>query len=344
MFKILRNILVVFFLNFQITEARNFYKILNIAKTASAKEIKRAFRKLSLKYHPDKCTDAKCKEKFTDVNAAYDCLSDPKKRKVYDSVNRDEASYKKKWTQLYSGHGRSDETPKGQDTRLAIHFDLTTLYIGTTIEIRYFRDTLCQRIDECEKNDEGCARAGVRKSTRRIGGIFVQQIEEVDTSCVAEGKRYLKNCKACPNGSTVEDEISVSVDILPGMKHDQELIFEEYADEKMGHIPGNLIVTLKEKPHQYFVRDGDDLKLRLGIDLDDALVGFERTIKHVDGHDVVISSDEVIDCPYVKVIKEEGMPKESGGFGNLIVTFEIRFPSKRFTNKEKQLLRNVLKD
>jgi len=343
MFKILRNILVVFFLNLHIREARNFYKILNIAKTATAKEIKRAFRKLSLKYHPDKCKEAKCKEKFTDVNAAYDCLGDPKKRKLYDSVRRDEDLYKTKWTQI-NGRGRSDETPKGSDTRQAIYFDLTTLYVGTTIEIRFFRDALCQRIDECEKNDEGCARAGVRKSTRRIGGIFVQTVEEVDTSCVAEGKRYLKNCKACPNGSTVEDEISVSVDILPGMKHDQQLIFEEYADEKMGHIPGNLIVTVKEKPHSYFVRDGDDLKLRLGIDLDDALVGFKRTIKHVDGHDVVISSDEVINCQSVKVIKEEGMPKESGGFGNLIVTFEIRFPSKRFTNKEKQLLRNILKD
>jgi len=342
MLKILRNILVVFFLNSWITEARDFYKILKIASSSSAKEIKRAFRKLSLKYHPDKCTDAKCKEKFTDVNAAYDCLSDPKKRKVYDSMGRDEDKYKSRWAQ--SQQGRSDETPKGSDTRQAIQFDLTTLYIGTTIEIRFFRDALCQRIDECEKNDEGCARAGVRKSTRTLGGIFVQQIEEVDTRCVAEGKRYLKNCKACPNGSTVEDEISVSVNILPGMKHDQEIIFEEYSDEKIGHIPGNLIVTLKEKPHPYFVRDGDNLKLRLGIDLDEALVGFKRTIKHVDGHDVVISSDEVIDCPYVKIIQEEGMPKESGGFGNLIVTFEIRFPSKRFTNKEKQLLRNVLKD
>jgi len=341
MFKILRNFLVVFFLNYPCTEARDFYKILKVTDSCSQKEIKKAFRKLSLKYHPDKCEDEDCKEKFTGVNAAYDCLSDPKKRKVYDQLGKDEDSYKTKWTQFH-GQRRTDETPKGSDTRLALRFDLTTLYIGSTIEIRYFRDALCQRVDECEKNDDGCSRAGVRLTTRRLGGIFVQQVEEVDTRCVAEGKRYLENCKACPDGSTVEDEISVSADILPGMKHDQELVFEEYGDEKIGHIPGNLIITLKEKPHPHFVRDGDDLKLRLGIDLVDALVGFERIIKHVDGHDVLISSDEVIDCPYVKIIKKEGMPKESGGFGNLIVTFEIEFPSKKFTNNEKMKLRKIL--
>jgi len=341
MLKILINFLVVILLNSPNTVARDFYKILGIGNASSGKQIKRAFRKLSLKYHPDKCED--CKEKFTDVNAAYDVLGDPKKRQVYDSFNGDEEQFKTRWAHMQDrGPHRGDETPRAADTRLALRVDLRTLYVGSIFEMRFFRDTLCQRVDECEKNDSGCARAGIRKSTRRLGGIFVQQVEEVDTRCVAEGKRYLENCKACPDGSTVSDEIPVTVDISPGMRHDQELVFEEYGDEKVGHIPGNLIIVLKQITHKHFVRDGDDLKLRIGIDLVDALVGFERTIEHVDGHEVVISSDEVIDCPFVKVIKNEGMPRESGGFGDLILTFEINFPSKKFKKDEKQMLTKIL--
>jgi len=343
MLNFLTNFLVVSLINSPNAVARDFYDILGIRNGAGGREIKKAFRKLSLKYHPDKCDG--CKEKFTDVNAAYDVLGDPKKRQVYDSFGGDEEKFKTRWAQTQQGGGifqRNDETPKAADTKMSLRVDLKTLYLGTILEMRFFRDTLCQRVDECEKNDSGCARAGVRKSTRRLGGIFVQQVEEVDTRCVGEGKRYLEKCAACPKGSTVEDELPVTVDILPGMRHDQELIFEEYGDEKVGHIPGNLIIVLKQIPHKHFVRDGDDLKLRIGIDLVDALVGFERTIQHVDGHDVIITSDEVINCPYVKVIKNEGMPKESGGFGNLILTFEITFPSKKFKKNEIQQLRQIL--
>jgi len=359
MFKILTNFLVLLFLNSPTAQARDFYDILGISSGASKRQIKKAFRKLSLKYHPDKCTDEDdCKEKFTNINAAYECLSDDTKREAYDSVGRDEERFKK-WEKQggggggfdpfanFFGFGRkrgNDDQPKTGSTRMILYVDLTTLYVGDFIEIRYYRDVLCQRVDECEINDDGCARAGVRKSTRRIGPGFVQQVEDNDSRCVARGKRYKEKCRACPDGPTVEDVIPVTVDILPGMNDGQELQFEELGDESIGHIPGDLLVVLRQTPHPHFVRDGDNLKLRLGIDLADALVGFEKTIKHVDGHDVVIKSNEVIDCDYVKVIKSEGMPTERGGFGDLIVFFEIEFPSTKFSNQQKQRLRNILKN
>jgi len=356
MFMILTKLLAIFFLNSPIALARDFYKILDVPSSASERQIKKAFRKLSLKYHPDKCED--CKEKFTDVNAAYECLGDKQKREAYDSVGKDEERFKKWETnQGASGgfdfadlfgfgrrRGNDDQMPKAGNTKMILNVDLTTLYVGDYIEIKFIRDVLCPRVDECEINDDGCSRAGIRKTTRRIGPGFVQQMEENDNRCVARGKRYKENCRACPNGSTVQDSIPVTIDILPGMKHEQELKFEEFADESIGHLPGDLIVVLRQIPHPHFTRDGDDLHLRLGIDLADALVGFLTTVKHVDGHDVIIKSNNVIDCEYVKVIKGEGMPTESGGFGNLIVTFEIQFPSKKFTDKQKERLRRILKN
>lgn len=357
MFKILINFLVLLFLYSPTALARDFYNILGVPSNASKRQIKKAFRKLSLKYHPDKCQD--CTEEFTDVNAAMDCLSDDSKREAYDSVGRDEERFKK-WEkqggggrgfdpfESFFGFGRKrggdDQMPKAGNTRMILDVDLTTLYVGDFIEIRYYRNVLCQRVDECEINDDGCSRAGIRKSTRRIGPGFVQQIEDNDSRCVARGKRYKERCQACPDGPTVQDVIPITVDILPGMTHGQELTFEEHADEAIGHVPGDLIIVLRQTPHPHFVRDGDDLKLRLGIDLADALVGFESTVKHVDGHDVVIKSNDVIDCDFVKVIESEGMPTESGGFGDLIVTFEIAFPYKQFSNQQKQRLRKILKN
>jgi len=92
MLNFLTNFLVVSLLNSSNAVARDFYDILGISNISSGREIKKAFRKLSLRYHPDKCED--CKEKFTDVNAAYDVLGDPKKRQVYDSLGGDEEKFK----------------------------------------------------------------------------------------------------------------------------------------------------------------------------------------------------------------------------------------------------------
>jgi len=356
MLKIILNFLVVLYFNSSTALARDFYEILQVPGGASKRQIKKAFRKLSLKYHPDKCED--CGTQFTDVNAAYECLSDESKREAYDSVGRDEERFKKWEKQGGSGggfdpfsnffgfgrkRGHDDQMPKAGNTRMILDVDLTTLYVGDFIEVRFFRDVLCQRVDECEINDDGCSRAGIRKTTRRIGPGFVQQMEENDHRCVARGKRYKDNCRACPDGPTVQDVIPVTIDILPGMMDGQELIFEELADESIGHSPGDLIIVLRQIAHPHFVRDGDDLRLRLGIDLADALVGFQTTIKHVDDHDVIIKSNEVIDCEYVKTIKSEGMPTENGGFGDLIVTFEIEFPKKKFTDQQKERLRRILK-
>jgi len=351
MLKIILNFLVVLYFNSLTAFARDFYAILELPNKASQRQIKRAFRKLSLKYHPDKCED--CGEQFVDVNAAYECLSDEEKRQAYDRVGGDEERYKEwekqKGRDPFGGifgrrRGHDDQMPKAGSTRMILDVDLTTLYVGDFLEVKFFRDVLCQRVDECEINDDGCSRAGIRKSTRRIGGMFVQQIEENDHRCVGPGKTYKENCRACPDGPTVQDVIPVTIDILPGMMDGQELIFEELADESIGHAPGDLIIVLRQIPHPHFRREGDDLHLRLGIDLADALVGFESTVKHVDDHDVIIKSNEVIDCPYVKVIKGEGMPTESGGFGDLIVTFEIEFPTKKFTDKQKERLRRILKE
>jgi len=352
------NILLLVSLLHTATEGRNFYTILDIPNGSnSQRQIKKAFRKQSLLYHPDKCSEdeAVCQEKMTDVNAAYEVLSDQEKKQVYDQYGYDEERYKE-WEKRNSGGGgfdpfadffgrgrREEGEPKAPDTRIVLDVDLRMLYVGHFIEIKFFRDVLCPLVDECEISDSGCARAGIRKVTRRIGPGFVQQMEESDARCVARGKRYKESCHACPDGPTVVNSIPVSVDIDPGMVHGEEIRFEEFGDERIGHTPGDLIVVLRQNSHQHFSREGDDLHLRLSIPLIDALVGFKTEIPHVDDHPIVISSDNVIDCPTVRTFRNEGMPTKNGRFGDLIVTFDINFPRGPFNEKQKGALRKILK-
>lgn len=335
-----------------VNAGRDFYKILGVDRNANDRQLKKAYRKLSLKYHPDRCKEDSCHEKFTDVNAAYECLSDKEKRQIFN--RRGEEGVKEHEKQgggggfhdpfgMFRRRQRDDSIPKGENTRIVIDVPLKVLYSGDIIEAEFERDVLCSRWDECEIDDSECSGPGVRTKTQRIGPGFMQQFQQQDDRCIARGKRYNPRCSACPDGATVKDTTPITIDIEPGMKHGQEIVFEDVGDESIGKSPGNLIVVLREQAHPYFTRDGDNLRLRLGITLTDALVGFETTIKHVDGHEVRVKSSSVINCEHVMKIRGEGMPRQTGtGLGDLIITFDIEFPRKTFSETQKKNLRRIL--
>lgn len=140
---------------------------------------------------------------------------------------------------------------------------------------------------------------------------------------------------------TEEETIELSVDIQPGMQHGEQIRFEEIADELVGHRAGDLIFTIEQIPHPFFVRDGDDLRTRLDISLKDSLLGFSRSFEHLDGHKVDVIKRDVTFCSEVFTIKGEGMPRKGGGGrGDLHITLEIEFP-KQFTSAQRELLSKV---
>lgn len=335
---------------------RDFYKILGVGKQAGERELKKAFRKLSLKYHPDKCDGDECSKQFTDVNAAYEALSDGGKRRAYDQGGEDglkefEAQSSQAgagmnpFAQFFGMGGQQEdagEQKKGPNTVVLIDISLKSLYMGAVVEVGFERDILCHRWDECETNDNGCHAAGIRVKKVQLAPGFVQQVQEEDSKCVARGKRYKKKCRACPDGATIPEVVPITLDIEPGMAGGTNITYDEMADEGVGTAAGNLIFTIMEESHPFFTRSGDDLNMRLGITLVDSLLGFTTTIEHVDGHTVDIESEDIINCEHVMTLEGEGMPTMDGGYGNLIITFDIEFPAKKFTKKQKTGLRKVL--
>lgn len=338
---------------------KDYYKILAVSKTASQADLKRAYRKLSLKYHPDKNSSPDAAEKFAEISVAYDTLSDPEKRKVYDkggeeAVKQQEQRQNTPAQDPFSifehfgfggmGGGHRNDEQRTANVEIPIRVTLRQLYLGELLDVEYVRQVVCVEANSCQKNNKDCQGPGISVRMQQLAPGFVQQIQVSDPSCVARGKAWKSPCKQCPNGMTEEEEIQLTVDIAPGMKDGDTIKFDQVADEAVGHISGDLIFRVKQIPHPHFTRQGDDLHVSIGISLLDSLVGFETNLTHLDGHNVVISKSDVTYCSQVINIRGEGMPKrgQKGARGDLFVTLNINFPAS-FTEQQKQLIRQAMK-
>ena len=126
--------------------------------------------------------------------------------------------------------------------------------------------------------------------------------------------------------------------------HDWDRIkFDQIADEAVGHTPGDVTFIIRQMPDNTFARKNDDLETTMTISLEESLIGFVKTIQHLDGHAVTIRKDDVTYCSEIVTIANEGMPKKGkkGVFGNLYVTLLISFPRK-FTESQKKLIKTAL--
>jgi DnaJ-class molecular chaperone len=141
---------------------------------------------------------------------------------------------------------------------------------------------------------------------------------------------------------TDTDEIQLTVDVQAGSMSGDTIVYDEVADEAVGHTAGNLVFIIEQIPHDYFVRHGDDIHTRMDISLKDALVGFTRTFEHVDGHKVVVEKKTVTYCSEVFILKGEGMPrKDKHGKGDMHITLEIKFPTS-LTEEQKKMIQSAL--
>eukprot|EP00299_Pterocystis_sp_00344_P016502 c8280_g1_i1.p1 GENE.c8280_g1_i1~~c8280_g1_i1.p1 ORF type:complete len:356 (-),score=95.54 c8280_g1_i1:189-1256(-) len=334
---------------------RDFYKILGVERNANAADIKRAYRQKSLQFHPDKNPgNPEAQQMFQDVSAAYEVLSDGDKRRIYDSAGEEglkEQNNNGGGMDPFSmfsgfnfgfGHG-GDEERRTADVRMPLSVSLEDLYLGRVFELAYFRQVVCMKWADCQTKCPDCSGPGMRTKTQRLGPGFIQQIQSQDDKCIAKGKCWEEKCSSCPNGPTEQAQINLTVDLHKGMSDQEEIVFHEVADEKMDHIAGNLVLVIKAQPHSRFIREGDNLKTTMSITLEEALVGFERYIKQLDGRDVLVKKDSVTFCEEVFMVPGEGMPRKHGrGNGNLYIDFKIQYP-RTLSADQKALISKALR-
>ena len=299
-------------------------------KTADEKEIKKAYRKLAVKHHPDKGGD---EAKFKEISAAYEILSDKEKRVKYDKYGlegvADEGgggggSPDDLFSMFFGGgrRARSSGPRKGEDVNHPIKVTLEDFYNGKTVKLAINREVLIGESQMCEV----CDGQGVVLELRQIALGMVQQIQRRCSECRGQG--YCANTK--------KERKVLEVHIDKGMKNSSKIVFRGMADERPNMEPGDINFIVQEKEHAVFKRKGADLLVKKAVSLNEALCGFEWSITHLDGRQLVIKSKpgEVIKpitsegSPFVKIVPDEGMPSLGNPFvkGNLYVIFTVQFP------------------
>ncbi|KAM5177596.1 dnaJ homolog subfamily A member 4 [Callospermophilus lateralis] len=333
-----------------------YYDILGVKPSASPEEIKKAYRKLALKYHPDKNPDEG--EKFKLISQAYEVLSDPKKRDIYDqggeqaikeggSGSPSFSSPMDIFDMFFGGGGRMARERRGKNVVHQLSVTLEDLYNGVTKKLALQKNVICEKcegiggkkgsVEKCPL----CKGRGMQIHIQQIGPGMVQQIQTVCIECKGQGERInpKDRCESCSGAKVVREKKIIEVHVEKGMKDGQKILFHGEGDQEPELEPGDVIIVLDQKDHSVFQRRGHDLIMKMKIQLSEALCGFKKTIKTLDERTLVITSKsgEVIKHGDLKCVRNEGMPiyKAPLEKGTLIIQFLVVFPEKQWLSQEK---------
>ena len=323
-------------------EDLDLYEVLGVDDEVEQKDVKKAYRKLSLKYHPDKCSgsvkvpaavegeadeEMLCATMMSRVTLAYEVLGDEDKRILYDTGglesvkdlgddDQDQGGMDP-FSMLFGGGGQQKRQGKrGPDARVELAVTLEDMYLGSTVPAAVQRRIVCRKC--AGRSDGKCSSCGrcpneVRMVQREMRpGMMVQQQEEVASK---------EKCK--------QEETVLQAHVEQGMDAGAELVFPRMSEQLPGQIPGAILLTLKQKPHARFQRKGNDLHMDMVITLKEALLGFVKEVDHLDGHKVRVAATKVTKPSEVKRLKGEGMPIHNfpSEHGDLFVKFIFKMPA-----------------
>ena len=341
--------------------SQDLYELLEINPRATESEIKRAYRELARRYHPDgNPGDNEAEEKFKEISHAYEILSDPERRRRYDQFGdtgsrgapsgSDAFGFGGLFDAFFSGDQFSGRaTSRGSDLEITTELSLEEAAFGYT-------HTVEARIpSECEScTGSGCApgtfpeacpdcsgQGQVRQVRRSILGQMVTAV--ACDRCSGTGQQIPSPCPECRGEGRVMAEQNLDVEIPAGIDNGQQLrLPNRGAAAPRGGPPGDLYVSIRVTPHPDFERRGNDLWHRHSISVTQAVLGAKITVPTLDGvQELELSSGTQPDA--VKRIKGQGVPRLGGsGRGDLMVQIEIEIPT-RFDEEQAALWYHLAK-
>ena len=358
---------------------RDYYEVLGVSRSATIAEIKSSYRKLAMKYHPDKNPgDSVAEEKFKEATEAYEVLSDEDKRARHDRYGhegvrsgRDYHTYSSVedifshindifggsiFDDMFGGgsrYGNSRRTrstgERGSDIRIRLPLTLEEIAKGVEKTIKIKRYKTCEKCNGTGANSQTgyrtcptCNGMGeVRSVSRSIFGQFIS----VNTcpECGGAGKIITDPCPVCKGEGRVHREDSVNVKIPAGVEEGNYLPIRGKGNAgKRGGETGDLIVVIEEKEHPYFIRNGNDIIYRLEVSFPDAVTGAKCEIPTLDGIETVKIEAGTRANTMIK-LHGRGIPNlNSYGSGDQIVVVDIHVP-KSVSSKEKSVLKELAK-
>ncbi len=360
---------------------QDYYEILGVPKDADKKQIKKAYRKLALKYHPDKNPSKEATEKFKEISEAYAVLSDDEKRQMYDQYGHAGIDQRYSTEDIFrgtdfqdifrnmgfdfgfgvedifdqffgrrTGFRRQPHRPQGRDLRYDIEISLEDAYHGMETDIRIPRTEPCETCKGSgakpgtqPKPCPKCNGTGQAQQSRRTAFGMMTQITTCP-QCRGQGTIIDTPCPDCKGQGLIRRTRTIELKIPPGVDEGSQLRLEGQG-ERLGKqgIDGDLYIVIHMKKHPQFHRRGDDLVQKQTITFPQAALGAQLSIP-------TITSTETIKIPSgtqpgdLITLKNKGMPRIQGSRqGNMYIEIDIKTPTK-LNRKAKKLLEELEKE
>ncbi|XP_068457494.1 dnaJ homolog subfamily B member 13 [Clinocottus analis] len=308
----------------------DYYETLDINRNATDADIKKAYRRLALKFHPSSNREIGSPEKFSQVGEAYDVLSDPRKKATYDKFGEQgltggippEFGSTGAWSSKYVYHGKPEKTFRnffGGDNPFADFF-------STDVPLQF---------------------GGLKTGVVKTQGPHIERDLHLSLDDLFHGcKKHIKISRRVMNEdgctSSIKDKI-LAINVQPGWKEGTRITFPKEGDQGPNSIPGDIVFIVRQTSHPLFVRQQDDLIYKVQITLQMALTGFSVDVPTLDGRLISIPINDIVHPSYTKVVTTEGMPlsQNPDQRGNLIITFDIQFP-ETLSAERKYLIKQAL--
>ncbi len=352
---------------------RDYYEILGVSKDASETEIKKAYRKQALKYHPDKNPgDKESEEKFKEAAEAYEVLSHAEKKQRYDQfghagmcgaagggfggggMTMDDifSSFGDIFGGFgggfggFGGGGGRQRVNKGSNLRVKVKLSLADIANGVTKKIKVNKYVACDVCDGSGAKDKhsysNCSTCGGSGQVTRISNTFLGQMQSSSPcpSCNGEGKIITHKCSSCSGEGVVRKEDVISLNIPAGVAEGMQLSVSGKGNApRRGGINGDLLVVIQEDEHSDLIREGNDLVFNLFLSFPDAVLGTTVEIPTVDGK-VKIKIDAGTQSGRILRLRGKGIPEVNGyGKGDLLVNIQVWTP-KTINKEEAKIFEN----